>query len=162
MAGNNNESTVIDFNESDINNSLEKHSTPNVDQDEKDRKTNITDETMVTVDSGVQLTPTSTKCNSQFDNDVMSFLQKQFQVINSRFDVSDINMNEQKSHFNAKFDEMNIQNVKFEISMNKLLNEMEECFNTIKEQVVESVEKQVKSKLNQIVNISNITKVVKE
>ena len=48
-------------------------------------------------------------------------------------------MSEQKSHFNAKFDEMNTQNVKFEISMNKRLNEMEECVNTIKEQVVEPV-----------------------
>ena len=37
------------------------------------------------------------KFSSKFDNDVMSFLQKQFNVINCRFDVSDINMNEQKN-----------------------------------------------------------------
>ena len=94
MAGNNNESTVseiIDFNETDIRNSLETHSTPNVGQDEKDRNINITDETMVTEDSGVQLTPTSTKC-SKFDNDIMSFLQQQFNVINCHFDANDINI----------------------------------------------------------------------
>ena len=38
---------------------------------------------------------------------------------------------------------MNTQNVKFEISMNKCLNEMDECFNTIKEQVLEKIDKQI-------------------
>ena len=38
---------------------------------------------------------------------------------------------------------MNTQNVKFEISMNKRLNEMDECFNTIKEQVSEKIDKQI-------------------
>ena len=61
-------------------------------------------ESAIVDDSSVQSTPTSTKYNSKFDNDVMNFLQKQFNVMNSRFDVNDTKMNEQ----NSKFDELKI------------------------------------------------------
>ena len=57
----NNEINVIDVtgvNESAVMSGLEIHSTPNVGQDNK------VDESDVIDDSGVQLTPTSTKCLS--------------------------------------------------------------------------------------------------
>ena len=46
---------------------------------------------------------------------------------------------------------MNTRNVKFEISMNKRLNEMNECFNTFKEQVIQSVNEQLN---NHIINVN--------
>ena len=127
MAGNN-ESTVseiIDFNESAVMNSPEVHSTPNVGQDDKNMNTSVTDEKDITEDSGVQLTPTSTKCN-KFDNDVMSFLLNQFKElkehnkeIKSRFDSND-------KKFDNKFDklssEIHEQKVKCESNFSELKN----------------------------------------
>ena len=46
------------------------HSTLNVGQDDKTINVSVTDKTDITEDSGVQLTPTSTKCSSKFDNDI--------------------------------------------------------------------------------------------
>ena len=61
MAGNNddvNEITNVDnFDESAVMSNCETHSTPSASQDKIE--VNLTDETMVTEDSGVQLTPTS-------------------------------------------------------------------------------------------------------
>ena len=72
-----NESTVSEmakFNESAVMSSLEVHSTPNVGQDDKTMSKSSTDETNITEDSGIQLTPTSTKCN-KLDDDIMSILR---------------------------------------------------------------------------------------
>ena len=93
MAGNNENEIeeISNFNESAVMSGLEVHLSPNVGQD-KIVKLSVTDETKMTEGSGVQLTPTSTKCSSKFDNDITSFLQQQFNVINCRFDVSDIKM----------------------------------------------------------------------
>ena len=77
MAGNNennsNEITHVDsFDESVVMYNIEVHATPNVSQDNK-IKINVTDETNITENSGVQLNPTSTKCH-KLDNDMMSVL----------------------------------------------------------------------------------------
>ena len=63
MAGNNendiNEITIINvdnFDESAVMNNIEVHSTPNVSQDNK-IKINVTSETNITDDSGIQTTP---------------------------------------------------------------------------------------------------------
>ena len=48
---------------------------------------------------------------------------------------------------------MNTQKVKFEINMNKRLNEIDERLMKFKEQVIESVEEQIKSKVTQIDNM---------
>ena len=75
MAGSNNENDIneiTNFNESAVMSSFEVHSTPNVGQDDKTMNVSGTNETDSTEDSGVQLTPTSTKCNSKFDNEMMS------------------------------------------------------------------------------------------
>ena len=98
MAGNNeseiNEMTNIEnCNESNRMSDFEIHSTPNVSRENKIK--NNSDETNITEDSGVQVTPTSTKC-SKSDND-MSFLQQQFREQNNKF-------NELKKRFDNKFD----------------------------------------------------------
>ena len=61
---------ISNFNESAVMSNLGVHSTPNVGQDEKTINVSVTDKIYITEDSGVQLTPTSTKCNSKFDNDL--------------------------------------------------------------------------------------------
>ena len=77
---------------------------------------------MVTEDSGVQLTPTSTKCNNKLDNDMMSILLSQFDKMNCKFDeqnskfdklssdVSEVksSFEEQNNNFDTKFDELKI------------------------------------------------------
>ena len=78
MAGNDksdiNEMTSVDnFDESNIMSNFEVNSAPSVSQD-KIVELNITDQSNVTGDSGVQLTPTSTKCNNKLDDDIMSIL----------------------------------------------------------------------------------------
>ena len=83
---------------------------------------------------GATSTPITIKTNIKEKEMSMNDL---FNLLSKRFHSND-----------AKFDEMNTQNVKFKISMNKRLNEMDECVNTIKEQLVESIEEQIKSNSN--------------
>ena len=97
----------VEMSESAVISGLGVHSTPNVGQD-KIVELSVTDETSVTEDSGAQLTPTSMKCSSKFDNDIMSFLHQQFNLINCRFDVNDNKMDEHNNKFdkiNSEFDE---------------------------------------------------------
>ena len=49
---------ISNFKQSVVMSSLEVHSTPNVGQDDKTMNISVTDETNMTEDSGVQLTPT--------------------------------------------------------------------------------------------------------
>ena len=90
--------------------SIEVHSTPNMIQDNK-IKINVTDETNITEDSGVQSTPTSTKCH-ELDNDMMSVILNQLEKMNSNF-------NNKFDVQNSKFDE---QNIKFD-ELKNLINE---------------------------------------
>ena len=102
--------------------------------EENENEVSLTDSAVMD-DSGVQLTPTSTKYNSKFDNDVMSFLQKQFSELK-----------EQNIKFERRFDnnddclrtmsnEMKQQNV----HMNKRLNEIDEHCSTIIKQIQDGV-----------------------
>ena len=68
----------------------DRHSTPSASQDKTEL--NLIDQSNVTEDSGVQITPISTKCNSQFNNDVMNMLQLILEQQNIKF-------NEVKSEF---------------------------------------------------------------
>ena len=74
-----------------------------------------------------------------------------FNLLSKRFDSNDAKFEEQNIKFdiiNCRFDEINKQNAKFEVNMNKRLNEMNECVNTIKEQIVESIGERIKSNSN--------------
>ena len=84
-------------------NSLEVHSTPNVGQD-KIVELNVTDQSNVTEDSGVQLTPTSTKGNSKIENDMMSILLNQFDKMNCKFDAKFDAQNNKFNELNKRFD----------------------------------------------------------
>ena len=90
---------VTSFNESAVMSGLGVHSTPNVGQDNKIDELSVTDETNVTDDSGVQLTPTSTKCNSQFNNYIMSILRTISKDINEQKSDSDVKFNKINSQF---------------------------------------------------------------
>ena len=64
-----NETTSVEiFDESNMSN-FEVHSTPSASQNKME--INVTDQSNVTEDSGIQVTPTSTKYNKG-DNDIMS------------------------------------------------------------------------------------------
>ena len=62
-------------------------------------------------------------------------VKSNFNEVKSRFDVNDTKFDEVKSNIN----ELSSDNVKFEKNMNKQLNEIDERFHTIKEQVIELV-----------------------
>ena len=66
--------------------------------------------------------------------------------MNNRFDVNDVKLNEQ----NSKLNELSNDNIKFEINMNKRLNEIYERFHTITEQVIESVNEQFQERINEV------------
>ena len=132
-------------------------------QDNKIVEISVTDETNIIEDSGVQLTPTSTKCNSQFNNDVMNMLitiSKDMNEQKNKFDKLSSDVSEVKSSFdiqnskfdviNSRFDEINTQNAKFEVNMNKRLNEMDECFDTIKDQILESISSSCEKKIDEM------------
>ena len=60
-----------------------------------------------------------------------------FNVLTNQNNELDMKFKVQNNKFNDlnnRFDEINIQNAKFEDNINKRLNEMDECFNTIKQQ----------------------------
>ena len=91
MAGNDesnmNEMTSVDnCDESNIMSNFEIHSTPSASQD-KIVELDVTDQSNVTEDSGVQLTPTSTKCNNKLDDDIMSILRTISTVSYTHLDV---------------------------------------------------------------------------
>ena len=151
MAGNNeseiNEMTNIEnCNESNSMSDFEIHSTPNVSRENKIK--NNSDETNITEDSGVQLTPTSTKC-SKSDNDIMSFLQQQFNVINCRFDSNEITLKEMKSDFNCKLE---VQNNKFDVQNHNFNDKFDELKNNIQEinKHFENTNEIIKNSLNKL------------
>ena len=63
-------------------------------------------ESAIVDDSSMQSTPTSTKRSSKLDNDVMSFLLKQFNELKEQ-------NKEVENNLNNKFDEMKSDNLKF-------------------------------------------------
>ena len=79
----------------------------------------------------------------------MSFLQQQFNIINCRFDVNDINMNEQKNEIkemkssfkdklneqNSKFDEIRNEIKQQNFNFSKQVNEFNTRCDGIKEQI---------------------------
>ena len=114
-------------------------------------------------DSSTQSTPTSTKCNNQFDNDIMSMLRAISRDINeqkseiqeiksnfNKFDEQNNKFEEIKSNFNEKLNEQNneiksnfnekLNEIRDEIKqqnfdINKSLEEVSEHFSVIVKQV---------------------------
>ena len=178
MAGNNNVSEIIYFDESAVINSPEVHSTPNVEKDDKNVNMNVTSETNITDDSGIQITPKLSRESKTNDNEVsftdnkteskvMKDIEYQSTPIQNKqtVDNNDV-MNmlqlilEQQS---MKFNEQNKFDTKFDelkVDINNVKNKRVSQCNELKrdmEKVVESVEKQIKTKPNQVVDttISN-------
>ena len=80
-------------------------------------------ESAISEDSNTHSTPTSTKCNSKFDNDVMSFLLKQFNEMKEQ-------NNEMKSNFNEKLKEQNNETKSnFNEKLKEQKNEIKSNFN---------------------------------
>ncbi len=126
----NNESTVseiAEFDESAVMSSLEVHSTPNVGQDDKTMNTSSTNETDSTEDSGIQVTPTSTKYN-KVDNDMMSIILNQFNELNKRFDSND-------KRFDNRFDELKSEIHKQKVKYGNNFSELKNHINEINKNV---------------------------
>ena len=123
-------------------NDFEIHSTPNMSRENKIK--NNSDETNITEDSGVQITPTSTKC-SKSDNDIMSFLQQQFNVIN-------VNMREQNNKFNELNNRLDNNEKKFETKFDVMSIDKNKRFDTndAKFDVLTNSLCSTESKLNEI------------
>ena len=118
-------------------------------------------------DSDTLSTPTSKKCNSQFDNDIMSILRTiSMDIHEQKNEIKEI-----KSSFNEKLDEQNSrfneQNIKFDIQNSKFdeirdeikqqnfdfnnhIKEINTCFDTIKEQVLESISSSCEKKIDEM------------
>ena len=163
---------VENCDESNIMSNFEIHSTPSASQEKIE--VNVTDTSNVTEDSGVQLTPTSTKYSNKVENDMMSVIINQLEKMNSnfnskfdgqnsRFDNNDIKLNEIKSEFNSKFDtkfeEQSRQFNELKIDINEVKIKCESSCNELKqdiEKIVESVGKQIKSNSNNILSLIHI------
>ena len=107
-----------------------------------------------------QSTPVQSK---KSDTDEMlkrlySMIETKFCEVNSRFDVSDINMNEQKSeikeiksNFNDKFDEQNNKfNARFDEQNNEIKNNFSEKLNEIRDEIIESIGHVFDKQINRI------------
>ena len=127
----------MNFDESAVINSPKVHSTPNAGKDDKNMKISITDETNMTEDSGVQLTPTSTKGNSKIDNDMMSILLNQFDKMNCKFDAKFDAQNNKFNELNKRFDS---NEEKFDNKFEKLRNDFEVMNNKFDEQSVKLIQ----------------------
>ena len=66
----------------------------------------MSDQSNVTEDSGVQLTPTSTKCNAQFNSDVMKYLCGMNAMLNVKFHELKSEIHEQKIKCESNFSEL--------------------------------------------------------
>ena len=166
MAGNNNENDIneiTNFDESVVMSSLEAYSTPNAGQN-KIVELKVTDQSNVIEDSGVQLTPTSTKCNNQFNNDVMNMLitiskdmneqknkfdklssdvsevKSSFDVQNSKFDVINSRFDVQNSNFNDKFNEIRDEIKQQNINFSKQVDEINIHFDNMKDEIIELID----------------------
>ena len=129
-----NENSVENFDDSNMSN-FEIHSTPSASKDKTEL--NMSDQSNVTEDSGVQITPTSTKCNRS-DNDIMSSILSQLERMssdmNKRFDTND-----------AKFDVLTKSLCSIESKLSEMCseakreaNESRECVCTEKNKTKEN------------------------
>ena len=125
---------------------FEIHSTPSASQEKAE--INLSDQSNVTEDSGVQLTPTSTKYNAQFNSDVMSMLQLLLEQNKEMKSDTNIKYNElleqnkeRKSDSDAKFNMQNsIINNKFD-ELKSEIQELNKCCKNTHETIMTSLNK---------------------